>query len=51
MALLASVRLGIEGFDTYGQQSHCVMSLSKTLYLLLSTGFTQENLSQPVLTC
>ena len=29
-------------FETHRRQNHCVVSFSKTLYLLLSTGLTQE---------
>ena len=32
--------------DPYRQRSHCVVSMSKTLYLLLSTGSTQEDPSR-----
>ena len=40
--------LGLHGcwFEPHGLQSHCVVSLSKTLYLLLITGSTQEDPSQ-----
>ena len=36
---------GLKGylFELYHQWSHCVGSLSKTVYLLLSTGSTQED--------
>ena len=40
-----SVRLENEScwFETHGLQSQCAMFLSKTLYLLLSAGSTQED--------
>ena len=34
------------GFQPYRRRSHCVVSLSKTLYLLLSTDSTQEDPSR-----
>ena len=39
---------GLKGckFETHCKRSHCVLSLSKTLYLLLSTGSTQEDPSR-----
>ena len=38
----AFYRLGFEEFETHHRQSHCVVSLSKTLFPLLSTGSIQE---------
>ena len=41
---LQSIKLGSKGclIKSHRQQSHCVESMSKTLYLLLSTGSNQE---------
>ena len=35
--------MGLEGYLFETHRFHCVVSLSKTLYLLLSTGSTQED--------
>ena len=39
---------GLKGcyFKTHSRRSHCVVTLSKTLYLLLSFGSIQEGLAQ-----
>ena len=38
--------LGLRGCRLKPQRRHCIVSLSKTLYSMLSTGATQEYLSQ-----
>ena len=52
MAKWYSVRLETEGCRFKPHQRHCVMSWSKTLYPLLSTGLTRKcsNITETLLT-
>ena len=40
---------GLKGFEFENYWSHYVLSLSKTLYPLLSTGSTQDDISEKII--